>query len=818
VHLAVLWSFAVAQPLFDLLGGAPEFFVARGNTSGDIVLLSIALVLVPPLVLVAVEALLELVSGGLRRAFHLLVVALLAAGFVLQVIQEISAPAGLLIGVTLVAGALFALAYRRTRAAPALLSVLGPAPLVFLLLFLFVSPVSKLVLPGERREAASVDVPGSPAIVMIVFDEFAGYVLQNRAGGIDAARFPNFARLGRDATWYRNASTVADFTDRAVPALLTGEMPDKGALPIAADHPESLFTLFGGRYSLDVTEPVTDICPPELCPEATRGRQIDRLTRLVDDLSLVSLHLLLPETLGEELPPVDRSFGDFRGANVAQPAKRAPPTTGLVRGALQALSNRDQTFDAFERRLAHTPRRGRLTFFHIELPHSPYEFLPSGQRYPEPGEEVPGIVSRDGGPSGGAWSRDAALSRQGLERYILQAAYADRLLGRALDRLHSRGLYERALVVVASDHGSSYTPGTPHRAASAANLPEIASVPLFIKSPGQRRGEIDDSNVQTIDVLPTVAHRLGVELPWQVQGKPAARASRDGRIELQPHYSGDDFTIPFADFVRRRDDLVRRLHASLGDDWASLFQAKLDANLAGARIGELSTAQLTGASLELDHAGLLSRVDPAGPIVPSLVTGSISGVPDGVRLALVVDGQVVAPAVRFRDSGGERFSAVVPPQAFSRGENSVELLGVTKSGTLARLSPSAVGWRLVRRGDRELIVGAGVARPIDAAGNGGFLDQVRTDGHQVQISGWAGEGVRDRPADRVLAFDGGRLLDSTVPSIERPDVAASRGRQLLRSGFILNGLMTGPTAGSARAHLRVFALFGRRAVPVPRAP
>ena len=32
VHLAVLWSFAFAQPLLDLLGDNPEFFAARGSS------------------------------------------------------------------------------------------------------------------------------------------------------------------------------------------------------------------------------------------------------------------------------------------------------------------------------------------------------------------------------------------------------------------------------------------------------------------------------------------------------------------------------------------------------------------------------------------------------------------------------------------------------------------------------------------------------------------------------------------------------------------------------------------------------------------
>ncbi len=49
LHLGVLWAFAVVQPLLDLLGDNPDFFVARGNTRGDIVLLAVGLTLVPPL-------------------------------------------------------------------------------------------------------------------------------------------------------------------------------------------------------------------------------------------------------------------------------------------------------------------------------------------------------------------------------------------------------------------------------------------------------------------------------------------------------------------------------------------------------------------------------------------------------------------------------------------------------------------------------------------------------------------------------------------------------------------------------------------------
>ena len=171
------------------------------------------------------------------------------------------------------AGLVLAALYVRTQVVPTLLTVLAPAPLVFVLVFLVISPVSKLVLPEKDVEASTVDIPGHTPVVMIFFDELSGSALMGPDRRINAERFPAFARLARDSTWYRNANTVADFTDRAVPALLTGERPERNAAPIAADHPESLFTLLGGKYSFDVKEPVTDVCPERLCPGEAATRQ-----------------------------------------------------------------------------------------------------------------------------------------------------------------------------------------------------------------------------------------------------------------------------------------------------------------------------------------------------------------------------------------------------------------------------------------------------------------------------------------------------------------------------------------------------------------
>ncbi len=79
LHLGGLWALAFAQPLFDLLGRNAQFFVARGSTAGDILLLAFVYALVPPLVGAAIVA-------GLGRIRP-------AAGLILPRPQTTAAPA-----------------------------------------------------------------------------------------------------------------------------------------------------------------------------------------------------------------------------------------------------------------------------------------------------------------------------------------------------------------------------------------------------------------------------------------------------------------------------------------------------------------------------------------------------------------------------------------------------------------------------------------------------------------------------------------------------------------------------------------------------
>ena len=82
--LAVLWTFAVAQPLFDLLKDNPEFFAARGSSGFDIISWSVLLVALPPALLLAVELLIGLAGDTPRRIAHLVLIGGLVALIAVQ--------------------------------------------------------------------------------------------------------------------------------------------------------------------------------------------------------------------------------------------------------------------------------------------------------------------------------------------------------------------------------------------------------------------------------------------------------------------------------------------------------------------------------------------------------------------------------------------------------------------------------------------------------------------------------------------------------------------------------------------------------------
>ena len=316
----MLWTLAVAMPLLQILADSPDFFVARGNTRWDVVALVVVLMLVPPTLLTALEAVLWRAPRP-REYLHLAFVAGLGALVVLQLLSsETTRSSTVLIPLAGIAGVLFGVLYARARFVREMLTVLALGVLALPLWFLLLSPASKLVLPQET-ETVEASVVSRPApVVFLLLDEFPADLLMTPERRIDSERYPAFARLARESTWYRNATTVADQTTRAVPAMLSGRRPEPGELPIASDHPNTLFSLLADSHRMEVTESATSLCPESLCAR-DRPPVGSRLRSLASDLSVVSLQRTLPSDLDQRLPQTNQTFSGFRNQGTDQRAE-----------------------------------------------------------------------------------------------------------------------------------------------------------------------------------------------------------------------------------------------------------------------------------------------------------------------------------------------------------------------------------------------------------------------------------------------------------------------------------------------------------------
>jgi sulfatase-like protein len=672
LHLLALWAFAVAEPLYSVLRNNREFFVAHRSGPLDLFLLIVALSLALPLLLALLVATIGHLWPPAGRGLHLALVATLAAALASQVLARsanLTPVTHLLLAGA--AGVLVAGAYARVALAGTFLTASSLAVIVFPAIFLLHPSMRPFLHPTGAGASRQASLRGTrPPIVFVVFDQLPLTSLMTDDGQLDLDRYPGFAALARESTWYRNASSVAELTGWAMPPILTGLRPQPGTLPTASDYPNNLFTMLSGGYRLEVEEPITGLCPYSLCPERDESSRT-RLIRSALDASVVYLHLTLPQTLRSRLPPLTHDWKSFvrdqqwqqRWAHARDDDRRVPP-----RDFIAGVSADDP--------------QPTLYFLHALLPHEPYLFLPTGQLFTEDGS-LPGL-------DGERWVDEEWPVVQAYRRHLVQLAYVDTIVGQLVTRLKSEGLWTRALVVLTADHGVSFRPGRPFKGLEEDTLPDIAPVPLFVKLPGQHNAAISDRNVQSIDIVPTIADAIDADLPWQPDGISAIGNIPPPVAKRIQHESATrTMEVDAVEFARRRDDAARRKVRWFGtgsrDDIVPV--ASTHAELVGRRVSDLDTADANDVRVLVEEPTRFLRLDPAARVVPSVLSGLVDdwrGHTRSARLAIAVNGVVRATTTTYQSRKGA-WAAFVPPHAFRAGRNDLEVFVIDEpAGRLRR--------------------------------------------------------------------------------------------------------------------------------------
>jgi hypothetical protein len=502
--------------------------------------------------------------------------------------------------------------------------------------------------------------------VWIVFDEFPTTSLLGPDNQIDAGLYPNLAALAGDGTWYRNSTTVAAHTSDAVPAMLTGRLPEKPeVLPVVSEHKENLFSLLGGTYRLNVSEGWADLCPAGMCEDAFESRSA-ALPPLLTDARDVWWEKTKP---WRRVATFDARSGTFR--------------------------HRQEQVHDFVSSMGEGDDRPRLDFLHVVLPHAPFELLPDGRSYDAPFPP---------GQFGARWV-DQDVADSARLRHLLQVQYVDHLLGDVLDRLRELHRYDQSMIVVTADHGASFTAGSLYRGMGEENLHEIAWTPLIVKRPGEQSGRVDDTAVRSIDLLPTVADALDVDVPWDLDGRPIRSGRGDGdpkvfrweENDLQPD-DGDLITLDGKEgFTRMLDAPPAR-----ADDGAlDLYRLGANGDLVGQRVQDLPLGNPVEEEGHVNRRRKLASVDLDADELPAFASGeTVLRGPDPVYAVAVNDVvagwargyllRLLPPGLdpRYLEQPHVRWWwTMVPPSLFRSGRNRVELLRIDGEGAARVLHP-----------------------------------------------------------------------------------------------------------------------------------
>jgi hypothetical protein len=282
----------------------------------------------------------------------------------------------------------------------------------------------------------------------------------------------------------------------------------------------------------------------------------------------------------------------------------------------------------------------------------------------------------------------------GRQRHLVQLQHTDTLVAQALADLRANGIYDDALVIVTADHGIGFVGEEPLRAISERNHAQVMWTPLFVKLPGQSEGAVDDRPTETIDVVPTIADVLDVEIPWPVDGvsvfdDEADRADRPARMiwwRFDTVDANDDGYVVFD----RADGFAEVMQgttptAGHGDDPYAVLRLGEYGALVGTEVAD------AGVGPPLDfRVTTFSRptftVAEGATDLPAYVEGIWTEAPEP-WIAVAVDGTVAGIARTYRQGEFATFWSLLAEGLLTPGEHDLQFLAVSGPPGSPSLTP-----------------------------------------------------------------------------------------------------------------------------------
>ena len=333
---------------------------------------------------------------------------------------------------------------------------------------------------GPRRTAPA----GAPPIVLIAVDTLRADHLG--VYGYGPAKTPHIDQLARDGIRAAHAFAQSSWTRPSFATIFTSLYPSShGAIHKVHALPDRVETLAevlleAGWYTVGFPNNVN------ITPAFNFQQGFAEYSYLAPELFFWAGEAATKLTLYNGLRLVRQRFFARRldPQNYYQPAETV---TDVALAWLAGARAREPFF----------------LFVHYMDPHDPYFVHPfNGEGYARVANPNP----------------PASLADRYRQLYDGEIAYLDAHIGRLLDGLRARDLYERAMIVLVADHGEEFHDhgGWWH---GTTLYDEQIHVPLIVKPPGSGvRDVVLQELVTTLDVMPTILAAVGVTGPSIMQG------------------------------------------------------------------------------------------------------------------------------------------------------------------------------------------------------------------------------------------------------------------------------------------------------------
>ena len=284
------------------------------------------------------------------------------------------------------------------------------------------------------------------------------------------------------------------------------------------------------------------------------GRFDDDYHRWLRDEGLVD-RLDLVDQRREYRKDAPQAYWNSVGALTSDLDEKHHSTTWIAERAMETLESWSCT-ELGQKTDAGGSSSGNLLMIGFIKPHHPFDPpAPWNEMYDPntltllPGwleEPLPRDIERSPGYFPHVAHTEAKV-RRAMAYYYASISQIDTHVGRMVDFLKQRGLYDNTLILYTSDHGDYL--GFHHLLLKGNTMYDpVIKVPLVIKFPKDgetqpRAGEVSDALVNNIDVGPTLLRAAGSDVPASMQGTDLADVTTLRDVAFAENWGGQEYMV-----------------------------------------------------------------------------------------------------------------------------------------------------------------------------------------------------------------------------------------------------------------------------------